>query len=66
MTDFQVSRSGNWIIRVPFSDLGKMEGEGVLAKKGVNCYLCGIWVHPTHFTTKYITPRISEFQTGWN
>lgn len=36
---------------VPLTDLGKIEGRGGLAKKGVRFYLCGIWVHPAYFTT---------------
>lgn len=36
--DPQVSSLGSWIIQVPFSDLGKMEGREGLTKKEVSCY----------------------------
>lgn len=39
MNDFRVFRLGNWIIYGIFIDLGKMEGEGGLVKRGELLFL---------------------------
>lgn len=53
MNDSRVSRLGNWIIHGTFTDLGKMEGEGGLAKRGELLFLWNLGPPCTFHNQKY-------------